>query len=570
MKRDSLARRKGLIIEVRQAGVAQAGTVLYPGKKKRTITFGRSRRNSLYVAYGKVPTQIHLFKTEDLKVYVLIEPRLRGFVNSGTEFGDIDEFLRPEGAISTLATIADPYPVRLDENSRGVICVGEFEVLFKFDVVQKKKNRFVMSGARANPFSPPAVDSPWENHVVWIALTFAFLLFGPVLFWLVKAPYQHISTISQLPDQFLIQFVHPEHFRYLPKIYGEEYRQRESVSQAVRWVMNLQQRWDAEDLGQTFHSRVPILGPYVREKSSDLIERGWETSRSAEFAVVEKLRTSAGSPRFYRFQSPYPEIVAHTSGAADGSLYLRHLKRIHDLDQAYTSLRNMISKEQEFLNAYLDERGIKRTGLFTNPSRNSDAVEIDEIDPAFEREHDQYSYAEGWARRAERSMFWPTQRLTAAERAREPVVRPSILWLKRSSLISPHFLGQQNGRSANPEQDLIKNAMYSDRKIVIPPPPKPEPFIDMARVEYVLVDRREEIRGCYENALRRNPALQGSMRISWWVALNGKAFDVKIVNSTVMNPQLIHCVENLVLNWNFPKPVHGSVKVSYPFRFVPE
>lgn len=570
MKSKSLASRKGLIIEVRQAGVVQASTVLYPSKKRRIVTFGRSRRNTLSVAYGKVPTQIHLFKTEDFKVFVLIEPRLRGFVNSGTEFGDIDEFLRPEGSISTLATIADPYPVRLDENSRGVICVGEFEVLFKFDVVQKKKSRVKMAGARATPFSPPTVDSPWENHVLWIAVLFALFLFGPVLYWLIRSPYQHISAISQLPDQFLIQFVHPEHFRYLPKIYADEYRQSESVSQAVSWVMNLQQRWDAADLGQPFHSRVPILGPYVREKSGELIERAWESSRKAEFETIEKMRTSEKSPRFYKFQARYPEIVAHTSGAAGGSLYLRHLKRIHDLDQAYSSLRNMINKEQEFLNAYLEERGIKRSGLFTNPSRRSEVVEIDEIDPAFEREREQYSYAEGWARRAGRSMFWPSQRLTAAERARESVVRPSVLWLKKSSLISPHFLGQQNGRSANPEQDLIRNAMYSDRKIVIPPPPKPQPFIDMDRVEYVLVDRREEIRGCYENALRRNPALQGTMRLSWWVALSGRAFDVKIVNSTVTNVQLVHCVENLVLNWNFPKPVNGSVKISYPFRFVPE
>jgi hypothetical protein len=342
------------------------------------------------------------------------------------------------------------------------------------------------------------------------------------------------------------------------------------VALAVQWVMNLQHRWDAEDIGQQFHSKVPILGSFVREKSGEQIRMAWSTARAENFKRVDSVRTSSGSPRFFQYQSPYPEIVAHTSGESSGSLYLRHLKRIHDLDQAYSSLINMIREEQDFINSYLEERGIKRTGLFTTPSGWADAVDVETIDDAFDRERFMYNAAEDWAKRSERSMFWPAQRLRSSERDRAVAVRPSILWLQKSSLISPHFLDQQAGRSAHPEQDLVRNALYADRKLMIPPAPRPEPFIDLARVEYVLVDRREEIRGCYENALRRSPSLQGTMRISWWVALNGKAFDVKIVNFTLMNPQLIHCVENLVLNWSFPKPVHGPVKVSYPFRFVAE
>jgi hypothetical protein len=126
--------------------------------------------------------------------------------------------------------------------------------------------------------------------------------------------------------------------------------------------------------------------------------------------------------------------------------------------------------------------------------------------------------------------------------------------------------------SLNPQQqdDLINNIKYALNLMTTPPPPLPTPVLNRAEVDAVILDRREEIRGCYEDALRREGALQGSLKVAWWIGTNGKARDIEIGKANLRHERLMSCMRNLILSWNFPKPRYGAVKVEYPFRFVIE
>ena len=138
-----------LFIEVHQCGVLQETRLIKAGSGNKTVTFGNSRTCTLRVEFGKVPDSLKIFKAEGHSFFVLIEPRLTGFINSGSEFGTISDFLSPEGAISALATIADPFPVKLESGCRGVLQIGEFDILFKLErLVLPKKRQFVLEGAK--------------------------------------------------------------------------------------------------------------------------------------------------------------------------------------------------------------------------------------------------------------------------------------------------------------------------------------------------------------------------------------------------------------------------------------
>lgn len=565
------------MIEVRQNGILQCEASVPAQGRQRAVSFGRHRKNQLSVEFGKVPETIPLFTFRDGSYFALLEPRIEGFVNNGAEFGTVAEFLTPIGSLSKLASVADPFALRLGDQARGVLRLGEFEILFKIGRPKSARysSRTSASISRA-PFAPPTADTALERHIIWAALAFALFIFVPGLIWLTMAPYKKITSLERLPDHFLIQFIHPEHFRFLPRIYAEEYRADHAVAQAMHWVSELQRRWDAEMVGAPAHSNIPLLNNYTRKISFEHIEEGWRSHQQKTYQELEKKRQSSASPRYYSFQSQYPVLALETAGGSNGSLYLRHLTRIRQLDTAYDSLRQMIEIEQEFVNRSIEEMGGQRKGIFSEPTppRDQDYA----VDPEFARESDRFRAAEGWSRRAAQSIYWSSHYRAAREQKaieesltkQGHVSRPAILWVKKESLLTPTFASPDAKRSSAAEQALLRNALYADGVIHIPPPPQPKPILDRKRVELVVIDRREEVRGCYESALRRNPKLEGLLRLSWEVNTKGQGQNVKIVSSSIASVDLVQCMKQLLLDWRYPKSKHGPVRVAFPFRFQVE
>jgi hypothetical protein len=54
------------------------------------------------------------------------------------------------------------------------------------------------------------------------------------------------------------------------------------------------------------------------------------------------------------------------------------------------------------------------------------------------------------------------------------------------------------------------------------------------------------------------------------IAGSGAVSSAKVGKSSLGNSQVEGCIENKMLNWQFPKPVGGvNVKVNYPFVLRP-
>jgi hypothetical protein len=373
-----------------------------------------------------------------------------------------------------------------------------------------------------------------------------------------------------MSPKFLQQFVHPDHFRYLPKIYGLQYSPDHSVEQAVEWITQLQARWNAEETGQKFNSSIPILKDFVRTDQFAGVEESWKEKVTKTQSEIEQSRTSKQSPRYYQFQKKSPVIVTTTAGAEKGSLYVRQLNRIQSIEASYGSMKTLVLAEQKFLKDYYAERGFESKEQFTAPHK-TDAKNV-ETSPEFETEKELYAAADGWVQLANQSRFF-SRRLASNS---DEQAKPTVVWLEKSGFIAPSFATEMNPDSlsltlsAQQQDDLINNIKYALNLMTIPPPPLPTPVLNRAEVDAVILDRREEIRGCYEDALRREGALQGSLKVAWWIGTNGKARDIQLGASNLRHERLMSCMRNLILSWNFPKPRYGAVKVEYPFRFVVE
>jgi TonB family protein len=88
---------------------------------------------------------------------------------------------------------------------------------------------------------------------------------------------------------------------------------------------------------------------------------------------------------------------------------------------------------------------------------------------------------------------------------------------------------------------------------------------DVAKV----VNRRlGALKGCYEQALKRNPQLSGKVTIRFTISGSGKVTTARTTLNE-LTPQVGNCMVAAFKRFRFPPPEGGTVTFEYPFMFTP-
>jgi len=83
--------------------------------------------------------------------------------------------------------------------------------------------------------------------------------------------------------------------------------------------------------------------------------------------------------------------------------------------------------------------------------------------------------------------------------------------------------------------------------------------------------RLAAIKACYEQQLRRNPALQGKVTLEFTIEQSGTVSKTAASGNTTNDPGVAACVVGEVKRFQFsPGPQGGSVTYSCPFMFTPQ
>jgi hypothetical protein len=85
----------------------------------------------------------------------------------------------------------------------------------------------------------------------------------------------------------------------------------------------------------------------------------------------------------------------------------------------------------------------------------------------------------------------------------------------------------------------------------------------------VVRDRIADIRECYNEGLRTDPALAGAVSVAFTIAEDGETRAVHAASTTLPLPSVVDCMVNAIDDWTFPHPVGGEVDVVYPFVLEP-
>ena len=557
-----------LFLQVFQTGALQIEKKLkIDSFFSKKIKIGYNSTCELFIPFAQTLIEIGLFKIGRNKVDIILDPRLDGFLNTGNKFGNLKEFTSPRGSLLQLTSIEDPLIVSLDYGSRGKIQYHGYDITFKIEKEFLKKREIKVQPLEKKIFQMPEYDIPIERKIIPISMIITGITFLPIIFWLLKAPMEPISGLINLPQDISIQFISPENIRLLPFIYKNKYDQNDNEKLAIFWVFELMKRWEAAENGKSTNSIIPFLQNAHKYVDNNKKLEDWEKNIFDNYKKIEAERTSKNSERYYSFLKPYPSFSTPISGIDGKSQYITLLKRLKQLEATDKAILEYLEEEHIILKEfYAKNHKAKKLGIVDPPSTGQ--VLGPQPDKSFKQEFSNYKEAEREAKIAEESSFRNT--LNNKTKKMKFSSMNSAIWISNSSLIIPSDFRRTNDKINYDFQynNMMHNAFYSVGIFKMPPIPPPEAYIDTKMVDFVIFNKKEEIRSCYNSALRKNPGLSGNMTISWKILLSGKASDIVVVESSVHDKNLISCFESRLLVWNFPKPKNGFVTVTYPFQFI--
>ncbi len=94
--------------------------------------------------------------------------------------------------------------------------------------------------------------------------------------------------------------------------------------------------------------------------------------------------------------------------------------------------------------------------------------------------------------------------------------------------------------------------------------------LDRHVIQATIAKYLSQVRACYEERLRHNAELAGTLVMDFEIGGAGRLNFSKVKSTTLADPQVGGCVAKRMMNWEFPKPRGGvNVKVNYPFTLRP-
>jgi len=554
-----------LYIQVFQGQALQCDAV-FSLKSLTEIRIGKSSTAELHVPFAPFPTDLHLFKITKWGAKVRLDPRLDGFVSDGQRFGSVRDFIAPRGALKELATVLEPLEVNIPEGSRGALEISGYKIVFRVSKPKPEKTAPKIKGAPKAPFSLPHGQTDFEKAGFFLGVLSTVLVMIPAVTWFNKVPLDRFEGLVDLSPFLASKIIHPEHFQILPWAFSAEFGANSITKQAVQWVDDLRNKWDTEDLGKTFNSKIPMLQGLSVPQDVNERRRSWQTSLDTNWQSVGLIRKSAAPGTFLSGQNAYTPFSLVVAGGERGSIPERVKARLERFDRTYEAVVSLIETEHNFMRGYFKEESAEIPQIFDPPKEPGLFFRLAE--KAFSDERANFHTAESFAALARKEQNFDL--LEAIDTQDAQVFEQPFVWSGESLVLASvlNMPKQAPEILSGTEETLFKNVNLSLGKIAPPPAPKPIPKINMTDVEAFVRSRSPEVKACYDVALNRNPRLGGSIFWRWTITESGRVAKSVVERSDIRDNAFIGCLQRKIRSWTFPKPMNGAITLSFPFRFV--
>lgn len=546
-----------LKVQILQNGVPQSESV-FPlhSLMRRKCVLGGGGTYGLNVPFSSFPEKTPIFVVGRSKAYVLLQPRVKGFLNTGKKAASVAEFISPPGSLTEIASADEPLAVELSSGAWGSLSIYGYEIIFKTVRLTKSPatKQLKVQGAGIAPFSLPTVQTSSERIAVPIALLMSAAIFIPLIYWVLTTQKEVFPGIGSLPPTYLVGIVHPDHLRVLPYVYDDKFNANNPYPQAIEFVSELRKRWSAAEVGKEHQSHLDFLKAFPH---SNVEKYDVSVEQFGNFQRTWNKTLGASRGGFYKAVNKIPQFVVHTAGGLEGSIESLSEHRVGQLATVHQSLISMLRTEFRFLKRYYSERRIILDKIFAPPK--FDVTSLILAAPLYKEEKKRYLDAEKVARLSEEK-----QNLVPLREKKDTISH-------RYEGVTPAALVNESlSDSRSEETAFLENARLSASLTKAPPEPKKviTGVVDREEVNFIIKARNEEIKYCYDNALRKGKKLQGTMVLSWIIDLDGKAKELSVKESDMGNPMLAACLKTRLSQWKFPPAKKAPVAITYPFKFV--
>lgn len=556
-----------LVVEVSQNGVVQQRRILKINSLfKKQIDVGSSRLLTFSIRNSKLPKAMNLFVAGRREVGVVLSRALSGFVYTGHEHAEVESFLDER-----LTNGKKDLVLPLTENARGSLLYRDFSITFKLvkpSLKKKKKNRPII-GAGLGFLAKSEKKTSLEKGSFFIATALGCICVGGIYGSIKSSSEQVLNGLTDLSPDLQYGLIHPNHYEMMPIVYRTDFNTNDAIGQVLKWVDAFIERANKLEQGEAHQSKFEILNAGVGISSLAAQQKEWQDLQTKEADLVLARKKTDLNTRYFKFIKGGVEFTTQTSGNYLGSIRLQQRRRIDQMNKAYEVIKNRYLYEFETLNAAYEKFEIK----FEEPGVRPKIGRIPEV-PIGKGSGIRYEddFASERANIASAKEFFAVANATklrdelAASLANEKKQTrvASVAWLSEDSLVRGVTT---NARPRLFVDNLWKNAEMALDPSLVPTPQPAKAWIDMSEVHRVIFTKREQVKACYDSALRRNPELNGKLQLGWVVALNGKAKGVIARESSLRDGAFVGCVKTRLQTWQFPKPKNGEVYITYPFEF---
>lgn len=155
-----------------------------------------------------------------------------------------------------------------------------------------------------------------------------------------------------------------------------------------------------------------------------------------------------------------------------------------------------------------------------------------------------------------------------------------VSWTTEGHATGQGGLGASGGAGGGGEGSLGLGTVGGIQGVGSPPPgpvasvralvPEVSGSLSPDMVRRVVRRHLNQVRYCYEIALRQTPGLEGEVRVSFTIAADGSVSVTNVVANTVGSPEVAACIASRPRTWRFPQPEGGgNVVVNQTFVFAP-
>jgi TonB family protein len=179
--------------KVLRIGVIQGGKIIEERiiRRRETVTVGNSERNHFVIHNEKVPARFELFQLVGSDYILNFTEDMRGRVGLPAGVQDLAQ-LRSSGAARNAGA---NWQVKLNDNSRGKVTLGDTTLLFQFVSPPPVQPR---------PQLPAAARGGFVKGIDWVFtafITFSFMMHFGFIIYLENADWPLESGIGELPPE---------------------------------------------------------------------------------------------------------------------------------------------------------------------------------------------------------------------------------------------------------------------------------------------------------------------------------------------------------------------------------